>query len=99
MLISLLKDFFIELPKPDVLYCDNQSAIRLTKNPVFHEQTKHLEIDFAFVRERVADGLIVPLYVLKEFQLADSFIKTLHPARFQFLPFKNSVGDIHKSPS
>lgn len=47
-LIGLLKDFSIELPNPVVLYCDHQSPINLTVNPLFHERTKHLEIDLHF---------------------------------------------------
>jgi hypothetical protein len=52
-ILYLLKDLHVSLLKPPVLYCDNQSAIHIAANPVFHERTKHLEIDCHLVREKV----------------------------------------------
>lgn len=52
-LITLLKDFNVVHTCPALLYCDSQSAIHLTKNPIFHERTKHVELDCHFVREKV----------------------------------------------
>lgn len=43
---SLLTDFGISQDAPIKLYCDNQSAIHISKNPTFHERTKHIEIDY-----------------------------------------------------
>jgi len=42
--------FDVEL-SPTVIYCDNQSSIKLTKNPVFHDRTKHIEITYHFIRD------------------------------------------------
>jgi hypothetical protein len=52
-LIYLLQDLHITCVKPAVLYCDNQSAVHIASNPVFHERTKLLEIDCHFVRDKV----------------------------------------------
>lgn len=52
-LITLLKDFNVVHTCPALLYCDSQSVIHLTKNPIFHERTKHVELDCHFFREKV----------------------------------------------
>ena len=49
----LFKELRIFLPYVPVLCCDNVSAIALSANPVFHSRTKHLEVDYHYVREKV----------------------------------------------
>ena len=51
-LTYLLQDFRITFIEPATLYCDNQSAIQIATNPVFHERTKHIEIDCHIVRHK-----------------------------------------------
>ena len=46
----LLCDFGVYLTSPLVIWCDNLSSISLALNPVFHARTKHVEIDYHFVR-------------------------------------------------
>jgi histone deacetylase 1/2 len=53
---SLLKELGVSQQRATILWCDNLGATYLTPNPVFHARTKHIEIDFHFVRERVASG-------------------------------------------
>lgn len=45
LLQQLLQDFGITTPVPAILYCDNQAAIHIASNPIFHERAKHIEID------------------------------------------------------
>ncbi|KAG7527831.1 Integrase catalytic core [Arabidopsis thaliana x Arabidopsis arenosa] len=72
---ALLKDFGIDTPKPITMHCDNQAAIHIASNSVFHERTKHIEVDCHKVREQVQLGVILPCYTESEEQLADIFTK------------------------
>jgi hypothetical protein len=55
---------------------DNQGAIQLAKNPINHERTKHIDIKHHYIRERVEDDAIVPLYVNTKLNDSDIFTKT-----------------------
>lgn len=62
-LLNLLKDLNITALKPIELRSDNKFALSLSKNPVFHDRTKHVEMDILFIREKVTSGLLAPVYV------------------------------------
>ncbi|GJZ23964.1 ribonuclease H-like domain-containing protein [Tanacetum coccineum] len=67
-----LKDFY-----PVELFCDNSSAIQIAANLVFHERTKHFELDVHFVREKVLAGIINTVIVSSDLQTADVLTKCL----------------------
>ena len=90
-----IKELKIQVMGKAHLYCDNQSAIRLIKNPEFYERSKHIDIRYHFIREHYQDGLFEISYVRSEDQKADMFTKTLTGARFKVL--RESIGCIDAS--
>jgi hypothetical protein len=74
---SLLKELGVFQPRAPVLWCDNIGVVYLTANPVFYGRTKHVEVDFHFVRERVAEKALDVRIISSDDQLADIFTKAL----------------------
>jgi len=98
-LLYLLRDLHIDCVKLPVLYCDNQSVMHIVANPVFHERTKHIEIDYHIVREKLQAGLFKLLPVITHDQLVDFFTKSLFPQPFNILLSKLGLLDIYQPPS
>ncbi|CAM8877096.1 unnamed protein product [Rhodiola kirilowii] len=76
-LTRLLNDLKVTVPLPIALHCDNKAALHIARNPVFHERTKHVELDSHVVRQHVSSGFLAPKYVPSAAQLADLFTKPL----------------------
>jgi histone deacetylase 1/2 len=74
---ALLKELGVRLKVPPCLWCDNLGATYLSANLVFHAGAKHIEIDFHFVRERVARKKLSIRFVSTKNQLADGFTMAL----------------------
>lgn len=74
-------------PRPPVLWCDNLGAVYLSVNPVFHSSTKHIEVDFHFVRERVALKALEVRFVSSSDQVTDIFTKSLPQEPFERLSY------------
>ncbi|KAK6161819.1 hypothetical protein DH2020_005200 [Rehmannia glutinosa] len=82
---SLFHELGLHIESPTVLWCDNSSAISIASNHVFHQRTKHIEIDIHFVRDKVQFKVVDVQFVPSESQLADVLTKPLSLVRFQAL--------------
>jgi hypothetical protein len=77
-----------------IIWCDNLSATYLSVNPIFHARTKHVEVDYYFVRDRVAKKEIQIRFISSQDQLANVFIKSLPTASFTAFYFKLRVNPL-----
>ena len=88
-----LSDFGLSLSKIP-LKCDNTSAINLTKNPVQHSRTKHIEIRHHFIHDHVSNGDCEVQFIETDKQLVDFFTKPLARDRFNLLRTELGILDV-----
>ena len=86
---QMLKDYGIEQGSMN-LYCDNTSAINISKNLVQHSRTKHIDIKHHFIRELVEEGVIALEHIPTEKQLTDILTKPLDVSKFEHM--RKSLG-------
>ncbi|GJY56042.1 uncharacterized mitochondrial protein-like protein [Tanacetum coccineum] len=81
----LLSELYVHNPLATPIFCDNQAAWHIANNPVFHERTKHVEMDCYFVRERVESKEIILMKISSKMQIVDLLTKGLPAHQLQFL--------------
>ncbi|CAN4093640.1 unnamed protein product [Withania somnifera] len=91
----LLKEIGFEFSMPAKLWCDNQAVLHIASNPLFHERTKHIEIDCHFVCEKIRLSLISTGYIKTGEQLGDIFTKALNGVRIDYLCNKLGMINIY----
>lgn len=96
MICFLLHDLQKSPSRLPVLYCDNQSALHISANPVFHERTKHLDIDCHLVHEKLQAGVMRLLSISSHNQTADVFTKVSNPRQFYECVNKLGLVDIYQ---
>eukprot|EP00253_Pinus_taeda_P025381 PITA_25381 len=91
---QILSDFGFEQQHPTTLWCDNQSAIQLCKDPVQHQRSKHIELHMHFIRKLIHDHVLEVQYCSTDDQVADIFTKALTEAKFTELRFMVGVQEV-----
>ena len=74
-----------EITKPMILYCDNTSAISISKNPVMHAKTKHIAIKYHYVWELVEDKQVKMEYIHTKEKIVDIFTKPFPKDSYEYL--------------
>ncbi|XP_071741012.1 uncharacterized mitochondrial protein AtMg00810-like [Rutidosis leptorrhynchoides] len=88
----LLRELHVLPPDRPTILCDNKSALFLRQNPIPNKQSKHIDIDYHFIRELISSGKLYTKFVPTNLQLADIFTKSLPRPLFQSFRFKLRVG-------
>ena len=85
--------FDLELDTTTIL-CDNQSSINMTENPMFHDKSKHIKIQYFYIWDMVPKGAIKIQYVSTDEQFVDVFTKPLSQVKFEY--FHEKIGLVQK---
>jgi hypothetical protein len=90
LLQNLLTGLFDLEMEATVILCDNQSCINMMENPVFHDKSKHIEIQYHYIRDMVQRGAVKLQYVGTNENVADVFTKLLSRVKFEY--FRDKLG-------
>ena len=87
---KLLSDLFDLQLDATCIYCDNQSCVNFSENPVFHDKSKHIEIKYHYIRDMVQRGAVKLQYVATNEQIVDVLTKPLARVKFEY--FREKLG-------
>jgi hypothetical protein len=81
---TLLADLFDHEMNSTIIHCDNQSCVKLSENPVFHDKSKHIEIKYHYIRGMVQRKAVHVQYLPTHEQIANIFTKPLARTKFEY---------------
>ena len=87
----MLKDIKVVYDEPIAIFCDNSSAINISKNLVLHSKNKNISIKFHFLREKVSEREVILEYVPTKEHIVDIFTKPFPKDTFEYLRGKLGV--------
>jgi hypothetical protein len=93
---KLLTSLFDLEMRATLILCDNQSCIKMTENPVFHDRSKHIEIRYHYIRDMVQRGALKLQYISTDEQVVDVLTKPLSRIKFEY--FRDKLGIVRKDP-
>ena len=96
-ILYFLKDIGVEHKREALLFCDSEAPLHIGSNPMFHEMTKHIEIDCHVVRDKVLENVIKLKHVRTHCQLADLLTKAMNFNQFSTLVCKMGMINIHSA--
>eukprot|EP00253_Pinus_taeda_P024674 PITA_24674 len=92
---KMLFGLFGQRLRPSLIYCDNQSCIKLTENPVFHDRSKHIGIKYHFIRHYVQKGAVKLEYISTDEQVAYILTKALPLGKHVY--FRDKMGVVRNT--
>jgi hypothetical protein len=95
-LCKLISRLFDQVLDSTLIYCDNQSCMKLSENPVLHDRSKHIEIKYYFIRDKVRNEEVVLQYISTDEKTTDIFTKPLSKIKFTYL--RDKLGLVEISP-
>lgn len=94
-ILYLMQNFNVKHSSPIIIFYDKKSSLYIAKNPLFHERTKHIEIDFHVLRDKLQAEILYLLPIASKDQVTDIVTKSLHTRPFNNLQSKQVIIDLY----
>jgi hypothetical protein len=93
---KLVSGLFDQVLESTVIYCDNQSCVKLLENPVFHDNSKHIEIKYYYIRDKFQKGEVKLQYISTDEQITYILKKPFPKGKFVY--FRDKLGLVEIAP-